>query len=293
MSRWWRGAALAGLVALGAGSLRGGDESDVLRVMSFNLRYGLADDGENSWEHRKGLLARTVLDFDPDLLGTQETLDFQAEYLLKQLPGRTYVGWDRQPGSEDGEQCGILYRTARFEQVDSGQFWLSETPDVPGSRSWDSSLPRVVTWVELRDARRPAARLVFFNTHFDHRGAEARKEAARLLRRRLREREPATAWIVTGDFNCAESSRPYEELVGTGPDGLTVVDSYRAAHPRREEGEGTFNGFAGDRSGGRIDWILHSPQFETVSAGIDRNEERGRFPSDHFAVSAVLRWRTP
>ena len=129
--------------------------------MSFNVRLGVADDGEDSWEHRKALLARTIQDFDPDLLGTQETWGFQAEYMLSQLPGREYVGWPRQPGNEqDGEECGILYRTARFERVDAGQFWLSETPDVPASKSWDSSLPRIATWVRLRE-RRTGSELVF------------------------------------------------------------------------------------------------------------------------------------
>jgi endonuclease/exonuclease/phosphatase family metal-dependent hydrolase len=259
--------------------------------MSFNVRLGVADDGDDSWEHRKALLAKTVQDFDPDLLGTQEVWDFQAKHLLEQLPGRAYLGWDRQPDSEDGEQCGILYRTSRFEKLDAGQFWLSETPDVPGSKSWESSLPRVVTWVELRDQTRPGRTLVFFNTHFDHRGSDARRESAQLLRRRLGERGPDAAWIVTGDFNCAEASPPYEMLVGAGDGGLTVVDSYRAVHPRRADDEGTFSAFRGNRSGGRIDWILHSPRFDTVSAAIDRSHEDGRYPSDHYPVTAILRWR--
>jgi endonuclease/exonuclease/phosphatase family metal-dependent hydrolase len=290
MSRY--GLLLGGLLAASAMPLSAQEDGD-LRVMSFNVRLGVADDGANSWEHRKSLLAKTIQDFDPDLLGTQETWDFQAEYLLDQLPGRAYLGWDRHPGSDDGEQCGILYRTARFEKVDAGQFWLSETPEAPGSKSWDSSLPRVVTWIELRDRRRPGGRLFFFNTHFDHRGPEARRESARLLRARLRELGPSDAWVVTGDFNCPEASPPYEALVGTGSDALTVVDSYRAVHRRRGEGEGTFSGFAGNRAGGRIDWILHSSHFETVSAAIDRTEEAGRFPSDHYPVTAILRWRSP
>ncbi len=292
MSQWTRGLLIVGFLAASAMPLSAQEDGD-LRVMSFNVRLGVADDGANSWEHRKSLLAKTIQDFDPDLLGTQETWGFQAEYLLDQLPGRAYLGWDRQPGSDDGEQCGLLYRTARFEKASAGQFWLSETPEVPGSKSWDSSLPRVVAWVELRDRRRPGARLFFFNTHFDHRGPEARRESARLLRARLRELGSSDAWIVTGDFNCPEASPPYQALVGAGSDGLTVVDSYRSLHRRREEGEGTFGGFTGNRSGGRIDWVLHSTTLETVSAAIDRTEEGGRFPSDHYPVTAVLRWRSP
>jgi endonuclease/exonuclease/phosphatase family metal-dependent hydrolase len=265
------------------------EDAGALRVMSFNVRLGVADDGEDSWEHRKGLLARTIQDFDPDLLGTQETWGFQAEYMLAQLPGREYVGWPRQPGNEeDGEECGILYRAARFERLDAGQFWLSETPDVPASKSWDSSLPRIVTWVRLRD-RRTGSDLVFVNTHFDHRGADARRESARLLRGRLAALAPAGEWILTGDFNCGDDSPPYEVLVGREGEP-SVVDSYRVVHPTKADDEGTFNGFRGRRTGPRIDWVLHGAAFETASAAIDRTEEDGRNPSDHFPVTAVLRW---
>ena len=268
-----------------------GEAPEPLRVMSFNVRLGVADDGENSWEHRKALLARTVQDFDPDLLGTQETWGFQAEYLLEQLPGREYVGWPRRPGNpEDEEQCGILYRTARFEKLEAGQFWLSETPAVPGSKSWDSSLPRIVTWVRLRD-RQGGPEILFVNTHFDHRGPEARRESARLLRTRLPELAPAGEWILTGDFNCGDDSPPYRVLVEDGPGALTVVDTWRVAHPAKTADEGTFNGFSGRRTGARIDWVLHGAAFETVSAAIDRTEENGRNPSDHFPVTAVVRWK--
>ena len=284
-------AAGAGFGTFDLPALAGEKPREAIRVMSFNVRLGVADDGENSWEHRKALLARTVQDFDPDLLGTQETWPFQAEYLLEQLPGREYVGWPRQPGNErDGEECGILFRAARFEKVDAGQFWLSETPEVPASKSWDSSLPRVATWVKLRDRRRPDDEVVFVNTHFDHRGAQARLESARLLRQRLAKLAPSGAWILTGDFNSGDDSPPYEALVGGGEGTLIVVDSYRVVHPQRRDDEGTFSAFRGRRSGPRIDWVLHGTSFATLNAAIDRTEEQGRNPSDHYPVTAVVGW---
>ena len=148
-----------------------------------------------------------------------------------------------------------------------------------------------MTWVKLRDKKRPDAVVWLFNTHFDHRGAEARRQSALLLRKRLEALDPSEPWIVTGDFNCPEGSPPYEELVGETSDALTVVDSYRAVHHARGENEGTFNAWGERRSTARIDWILHSPRFDTVSAAIDRTEEGGRFPSDHYPVTAVLRWK--
>lgn len=282
---------LSGTVLLAVAVASAQESVPSLRVMSFNVRYGRADDGENAWPHRRRLLIETVKAFGPDLLGTQEALGFQAEFLRQNLPGYAHVGWSREPDSADGEQCGILFREERFERRDAGQFWLSETPDVPGSRGWDAALPRVATWVRLRD-RRQGSELVFLNTHFDHVGEEARRQSARLLRTRLRDLGPSQPWIVAGDFNAPEGSPPWEVLVGSaGDDGLVVIDAWRAAHPARTDGEGTFHAFGGERSGGRIDWILHSSRFETVGATIDRTAEDGRFPSDHFPVTAVLRWR--
>ena len=113
-----------------------------LRVMSFNIRYGSANDGKDSWTNRQVLVVKVIKAFDPDLMGTQETLPFQAVYLNEQLPAYTYIGWSRDQ-NEAGEQCGIFVRKERFEIIESGQFWLSETPDEKFSKSWDSSLPRV------------------------------------------------------------------------------------------------------------------------------------------------------
>ena len=146
----------------------------------------------------------------PDLLGTQETLPFQAEYLQSQMNDFEYFGWSRD-ATPKGEQCGVFIRKTRFEVLESGQFWLSENPDEKFSKSWDSSLPRVATWVRLKDKESDGRELLFVNTHFDHKGAEARKQSAMLLRRRLAEIAPDQPAVVTGDFNCDEGSdRPHK-----------------------------------------------------------------------------------
>ena len=163
----------------------GAEEPVPLRVMSFNIRLGVAKDGENHWDKRHDLVADTIKKFKPDLLGTQETWHFQADFLKKQLPEYGYVGWTRQAGKE-GEQCGIFFRKDRFELVESGQFWLSKTPQKKGSKSWDSSLPRIVTWVEVKDKKADGRQLRFLNTHFDHRGKVARVEAAKMIRETAR-----------------------------------------------------------------------------------------------------------
>ncbi|HEX5086031.1 MAG TPA: endonuclease/exonuclease/phosphatase family protein [Blastocatellia bacterium] len=263
-----------------------------VRVMSYNIRYGTAQDGENHWDKRKEFLIETVKAFDPDLLGTQETLGFQRDYLAGKLSRYEILGVGRDDGGETGEMTALYFKRDRFEKLDGGHFWLSETPDKPGSKSWDAALTRMVTWVELRDRRQPTAKpLVFFNTHFDHRGEQARLESARLLRRRIAERATKCRIIVTGDFNTGEDSPPYRAFFGAEDNLVSPLrDTYRLRHSERKTDEGTFSRFkAGAAGGPRIDWIGVSAEWQVLDALIDRTERGGRTPSDHFAVTAVLR----
>ena len=200
------------------------DAPAAVRVMSFNVRYGTARDGENHWEKRKDLLIGTIQAFAPDLLGTQEMLDFQRDFLAAALPGHAALGVGREDGRAKGEMTAVYYRRDRFELLEGGHFWLSETPDQPGSKSWDSSLPRMATWVRLRDRRAPAGLpVLFINTHFDHQGAQARLESARLLRTRVETAASSNRVVVTGDFNAGEGSPPYLALFGAGPGADAVL----------------------------------------------------------------------
>ena len=284
-------ALLAGLALLGS-SLTADEARREIRVMSFNIRYGTANDGENDWDKRKEFLVATIKAFDPDLLGTQETLGFQRDYLADQLPGYAVLGVGRDNGKEKGEMMALYYRQERFEALDEGHFWLSESPDSPGSKSWDSSLPRMVTWVKLTDRKNAAGKpIVFFNTHFDHRGPEARRESARLLRRRIDSLAKDCAVIVTGDFNAGEGSPPYQALFANADHQTALLDCFRVAHPQPGDQEGTFSGFrASATEGSRIDWIACTHDFQVTSAEIDRTERGGRTPSDHFPVKATLGW---
>jgi endonuclease/exonuclease/phosphatase family metal-dependent hydrolase len=263
-----------------------------LRVMSYNIRYGTAPDGENHWERRKEFLVATIRAFSPDLLGTQETLSFQRDYLAEHMPEYEVLGVGREDGKERGEMMAVFWRKDRFEVIDSGHFWLSETPEIPGSKSWDSSLPRMVTWVKLRDRLAESKPpIVWFNTHFDHRGAVARRESARLIRRKLEELGKGCSLIIAGDFNAGESSEPYRILFGISEDGRAsaLVDTFRVAVPVSGLEEGTFSGFnVRNVTGPRIDWIGCSRDWEVLKAGIDRTARDGKTPSDHFAVYAVL-----
>jgi endonuclease/exonuclease/phosphatase family metal-dependent hydrolase len=268
------------------------EQASDVRVMSFNIRYGTANDGENHWDRRKEFLVQTIKAFDPDLLGTQETVGFQRDYLAQQLPDYGYLGVGRNDGRESGEMMALYFKRARFERLAGGHFWLSETPDQAGSKSWDSSLPRMVTWVKLRDRRAAGSPpILFLNTHFDHLGARARVESARLVRRQIQTLGQGCRVIVTGDFNAAEGSEPYRALFGdVAAQPSPVVDTFRVAHPQAGPNEGTFSGFTADSvSGARIDWIGVSRDWQIVQAETDRTARDGRTPSDHFPVTAVLR----
>lgn len=277
-----------------AGAAFGGEgEGKDVRVMSFNIRYGTARDGENRWEARREFLAETIRAFDPDLLGTQETLGFQRDFLGEALEGMEGFGAGRDDGKEEGEMAALFFRRERFEKLDGGHFWLSEEPERVGSRGWDAALPRIATWVLLRDRREGGVgEILFLNTHFDHRGSLARLESARLIRKRAEELAGGRPVVLTGDFNAGEGSEPYKALFGTEgePGAGYLADTFRAAVPERGEAEGTFSAFrAGNVSGARIDWIAVTGRDWVVrSAGIDRTSREGRTPSDHFAVFAVI-----
>jgi endonuclease/exonuclease/phosphatase family metal-dependent hydrolase len=280
---------LAAITSLAAAD----DRPTPLRVMSFNVRYGSAKDGDNAWPQRRDLLVKTIQNFDPDLLGTQETLKFQRDFIAERMSGLTPFGVGRDDGTDNGEMTALFFRNSRFEKLDGGHFWLSLTPEVPGSKSWDTSLTRMASWVKLRDkqAGEPSV-LWFLNTHFDHRGPQAREESAKLIRDWVAQRPESDRVVVTGDFNAAEGSPPYAALFGPAPlrqDRPVLLDSYRLLHPERTEEEGTYNGFRADsRRGGRIDWIAVSPGFKVTEAAIVRTAVDGRTPSDHFPVTAIL-----
>lgn len=263
---------------------------DPVRVMSFNVRYGKANDGDNRWENRKELVAETIKEFKPDLLGLQELMKFQSDYIEEQVEGYTVFGRTREKTGPDGEYCSIFYRTERFAKVGGGHLWLSETPEVPGSKSWDSSLPRMVSWLCLSERNAPEKKICIFNTHFDHRGQEARHESGKLIAARARAIAKSfgnARIIVTGDFNTAEDSDPYKAFFED--ETTKFVDTFRAKRPERSDNEGTFNGFEGRSTGARIDWVLVDSRWEIKSSEIVRKNDDGRYPSDHYPVTAVLR----
>jgi len=261
-----------------------------LRVMSFNVRYATAPDGPNHWNLRQGAVLAAIEAFNPDILATQETLAVQRDFIAENLPHYAAVGVGRDDGKEQGEMTATFYRRDRFDLLASGHFWLSETPEVPGSKSWDTAITRMATWLKLRDRRsESAAPLLVINTHFDHMGEQARLESAKLLRRQAEVLGHGCSIVILGDLNCDEDSAPYTELAARRVNSTTLIDVYRKVNPLRQKNEATFQAFKPDAiAGNRIDFIFASEDLATLSAAIDRDLYSGKLASDHFPVTAVV-----
>ncbi len=257
-----------------------------LRAMTFNIRYGNANDGDNAWPLRRELLFKVIRDVHPDVLGMQEALRFQLDEIGAALDGYSEVGVGRDDGVEAGEYSAILFDSTRFSLEDSGTFWLSDTPEVPGSTSWGNGITRVCTWALLRE-RAGGASFYVFNTHWDHLSQPSRENSARLILERIAARAtPDTPVLLTGDFNAGESNPAFRTLVEDTV--VSLRDTFRALHPDAVD-VGTFHGFEGGTDGDKIDAILASPEWQVLDAEIARVNDRGRYPSDHYPVTATLR----
>ena len=252
-------------------------DAQSLRVMSFNVRYPSKSDGPDLWELRRELLVETIRRHAPDVIGTQELFHEQGEYIVAEMPEFAWFGVSRR-GNQEDEHMGVFYRKDTLEVVSSGNFWLSATPEVPGSMSWDVSLPRMVTWGEFRH-RKTGRRFHFYNTHFAHRGSDsvARVESARVLVERLARLPKDSDIILTGDFNTDVGSEPHRLLKAH------LTDAYEVA-PEKKGPVGTFHGFKGTPGKHRIDWIMFRGKLKPKTVETLADHRENRYPSDHFPV---------
>lgn len=262
--------------------------ASALRVVSFNVRLSTADDGTNSWKFRRDFFFRTVEQLHPDLIGFQEVRPDQHQEIVAHMKSHKLVGVGRDDGKNGGERSSIGFAKSRFKKIKDGTFWLSETPEVPGSKGWDAAITRICTWVVLLD-RTTKKEFLYANCHLDHKGVLARENAARFLSGELPRLAKGRPIILTGDFNFNEDSKGYAAIAGAdGNKSPWLIDSYREVHPKRLPNEASFNGFKGTSVGSRIDFIFHSREFKALSSTIERVSENGRYPSDHYPVGAVL-----
>jgi endonuclease/exonuclease/phosphatase family metal-dependent hydrolase len=267
------------------------EEAVSMRVMTFNIRFDNPDDGPDAWPHRKDFAASMFRFHHTDVVGTQEGLISQLEDLDEMLPEFDWVGVGRDAGDERGEFCAIYYRTSRFDLIEDGTFWLSENPDVPGSQSWDAALPRIVTWARLYDTKTDK-RFIVFNTHFDHRGSEARQQSAKLILEKVAELSDDDPVLVIGDLNTVEDQDPYQILADPdrGPVRIELFDGFYHSEHGHHGPESTWNGFDRIFPDRRIDYIFTDSNFSVNQHGILADTRDGHFPSDHLPVVADVKF---
>ncbi|WP_123535503.1 endonuclease/exonuclease/phosphatase family protein [Halosimplex salinum] len=267
-------------------------DRDAVRVLTYNVRRDVASDGEFDWAARRDAVASTLRFHRPDVIGLQEPLSHQYADVREALPEYEWVGQSRETADDEGEFCPVGYRRDRFERADAGTFWLSPTPDDPGSVGWDATYPRIATWVRLTD-RRTGDSLLFCGTHLDHEGERARREGARVLRDRvaaLRDADDGgrTPAVVAGDFNCVAGDDPHAVLAGTGDRESPLVDARDASAYPPHGPSTTRTDFESLRPGRQIDHVFVA-DCEVDGYGVAADVVGdGWFPSDHLPVVADL-----
>lgn len=263
-----------------------------MNVMTFNIRYGTAKDGENHWGKRRELVFDVFRDHQPDIVGLQEALGFQIEEIVEALPQYQYVGLGRDPGG-GGEYSAILYLKDDYQVIEHETFWLSDTPNLP-SASWGNKLVRICTYARFHDIASGSSFYVF-NTHFDHQSEDSRTQSALLIADRIANRKyPENPYILMGDFNSGEETQAIRSLLGKSTPAphfgrAPLVDSFRVLHPTADKA-GTFGAWSGEKDGAKIDYVFVAPSIATLDAAIVWDNLNGQYPSDHYPVKATLRF---
>ncbi|SOD88765.1 endonuclease/exonuclease/phosphatase family protein [Spirosoma fluviale] len=252
-----------------------------INVATYNLRYNNKGDGINAWPNRKENVKALIRFHEFDLFGTQEALRDQLNDVAE-LTEFAFLGAGRDDGKEAGEHSAIFYRKDRFKPLQSGNFWLSETPDKPG-KGWDATCcNRICSWAKLNDLKTKKD-FYFFSVHFDHQGVEARQQSGKLMVEKIKEIAKNTPVILVGDLN----STPETEQVKTIQTLLNDTHNVTKMPPYGPEG--TFNSFKFDAPmDNRIDYIFVSKQFDVLKYGVLTDAKEQRYPSDHQPVVAKV-----
>ena len=256
-----------------------------LNVMTFNIRYDNRGDGLNNWRFRAAHVAGMFEHHDVAVAGLQEVLHRQLNELKKRLPNYQFVGVGREDGKQKGEYAPVCFRKDLLVLERSDTIWLSTTPGKPGSKSWDSSLPRIATLAWLKE-KKGSQKWLIVNTHFDHRGAVARRESAALIARHVNrvshlDQLPV---VVMGDLNCLPDSEPYRNFLRG-----EFKDALLQSKTKHQGPMSTWNGFGKTvTKGRRIDFVFVGPRLKVLQHKIDARQFKGRFPSDHCPVIARI-----
>ncbi len=251
-------------------------------VISSNIRFNNPADGVHSWDGRRNILANALNHYQPDIIGTQEGWEPQLRDLEELLDGLNIIDNNRE-WIDDRMYPSIYYRPDKFEYVDSGDIWLSETPYVAASKSFDSAFPRLCTWAILK-AKEIGKHYFFVNAHLDHLETKTRQEQIKVLIDEIKKVRADYPVILTGDFN----ESPFEKVrMILDHSDLNLVDPWFMQKHEECESHHSFKGTRED--GSRIDWILHSKgTLGCIQIHLHKENENGIYPSDHFPVVATL-----
>ena len=265
-----------------------------LTFSSYNIRYENNEDGDwRSWPDRLYRLVNTIRRMNPDVLGVQEALHGQVADLRLSLPDYEFYGIGRDDAKTKGEYSGIFYKKARFnaDRSDAGTFWLSDTPEIPGSKTWGNEIPRIAAWIYLQD-RQTSRGFTVFNTHWDHRNQASRDKAALLIAKRMDARKRSHEPIVLlGDFNATEGNGAVDYLAGrSGKWSNALLDTYHSTHSG-EKNRRTLHFWQNNHDGwAKVDHIMVSQPSSIQSAAIIYPEGNAHPASDHFPVVAHITW---
>lgn len=256
-------------------------QNSEMRVASYNIRMDNPRDSLNAWPHRKENVKALIQYHDFDIIGTQEGFIHQLNDLLE-MPGFSFVGAGRDDGKTAGEHSAIFYKTDRFDLLDSGNFWLSETPDKPGL-GWDATCcNRIASWALFKD-KKSKKEFYVFNVHFDHQGVLARKESGKLMVDKIQEIARDKPVICTGDFN---STPDTDQIIAMS---ALLNDSYTVTKMPPYGPVGTTNAFRFTAPmKNRIDYVFVSDDFIVSKYAVLTDAREQRYPSDHLPVVATV-----
>lgn len=256
--------------------------SHSLNVATFNVRTPV-DGSPNSWDERAPRIRKIIEDNKFDLFGVQEAFQDRQIASLSETPGYACITGNNKAFKHAGNRDAIFYRTDRLELLDQGIFTLSDTPEVFASKSWGNFEARYAVWGKFRD-KKTGVEFFHFNTHLDHRSRLARENSVALILARVKEQAKGLPVILTGDFNVSPASPVYAAAAAQLNDSY-VISETPSTGPIR-----TYNGFRKwkENTGSRIDYVFVSKGVRVLSHRTIDTLIDGRFPSDHFPVSAEL-----
>lgn len=274
-----------GALSLPSGRVHISDSTQgIVHAATFNIRVGRYTSGSRRWSYRRAMVISLLAEEQYDVIGLQEALPYQLDEILQALPQYAVYAVGRGDEPDEGETCAVLYKKSRFYRLDSGTIWFSNSPSKPGSKFAGTLCPRICSWVRLADLQ-TARSFYVYNVHLDNLSQRARSRSIEILSSLIASRRHPDPFLVLGDFNMKIDHPALHPLFYNSANRM--VDTWTALYPHRRN-EGTYHKFRGSIFGPKIDFIFTEPKIRILAASINRQDFSGRYPSDHYPVSALI-----